>query len=124
MANLNMQGRAVDNLVDAFIDKIKGDECLYKGYKRPDCLTKYGFPVSLVVKPKGWCEVCWLRFQISEKDVLFSHLQQEYNNLRRNIDKMNQDYKEMLKMIAVISKNNTKEKEGLVLGQQEFKFEF
>lgn len=55
---------AINNL----LDKIKGSECLFSGPKRLECRKAIRLPFSshpIKVKPQGWCEVCWLKYQNS-----------------------------------------------------------
>ena len=59
-------------LVNLFIDKIKGSGCLYESEVRKDCLTTYNVPnykYNNPVRPKGWCEICWLRFLLEESEI-------------------------------------------------------
>ena len=84
-----------DDLLDLFVDKISGKECLYKSGKRKSCLQTKVLPNSIGAKrPSGWCEICWLTYQLEEVSIMNIQLRTELSKFKERvliIDKLAED---------------------------------
>jgi len=69
-----------NTIVNLLLDKVGGRECLYKSASRQPCLSTNIFPERITdERPVGWCEICWLTYQLEDAKKINTKLIKELN---------------------------------------------
>jgi hypothetical protein len=79
-----MNNKQFDEIINTFLDKLSGNTCLFVNEKRPKCDKYLQLPDvrdtrmwDKFGRPKGWCEVCWLKYQLEQEQKKVKELEQE-----------------------------------------------
>ena len=72
-----------DIAINGLLEKLSGDKCLYLGGSvTKSCIETNPDPDNLSKRPEGWCEVCWLTFQVEEYSLQNLKMRMDLKELR------------------------------------------